>query len=215
MSLGSIWRRLRPQVYGSSRIRRSAAAREGDARYKFIAACPDFRTRLPTQPHIERLVHALEHRGVRIVVSAERMDRVDAGLSRLGLTAPHTTLPPVVWLNVARHGYAPGGTPDPMELLDTLAHEGVHAVAALLGEALPNPEAPEQERNLAELCAHYGSGIVLRRLGDVPGARRNEWMAQHYLDKCAEATTARRAVQIGAQAAEILLSVSGLDILGA
>jgi len=106
---------------------------------------------------------------LNIIVGADALLPADAAqaLPRFGLTLVIPGRPPLIWLNLLKHS-------DSMELVDTVAHEAIHATVNLLGR---HPQTPQPTNELAyhaeEIVALYGANWILNQI-EIPAHRQIE-----------------------------------------
>lgn len=106
-----------------------------------------------------------------IVVGADALLPADAAraLPRFGLTLVLPKRRPLIWLNLFKHT-------DAITLIDTVAHEAIHATVNLLGR---HPQTPQPTNELAyhaeEIVALGGANWILNRIG----APANHQIAQN------------------------------------
>jgi hypothetical protein len=124
-----------------------------------------FRTRVTPSRQLDDILYILSRRGVQVYVSPEAMDGADRYDRRRGRTAVHTSEPPLIWVNLWRHGYAAGGVPEEAALMDTLLREVVHAMTALLGHTIPDASTSIREEDLKVITIRHGASLLLDRLG--------------------------------------------------
>ncbi len=102
-----------------------------------------------------------------IVVGADALLPPDAAraLPRFGLTLVLPKRRPLIWLNLLKHV-------DAMTLIDTVAHEAIHATVNLLGR---HPQTPQPMNELAyhaeEIVALYGANWILNQI-EIPAHRQ-------------------------------------------
>lgn len=95
-----------------------------------------------------------------IVVGADALLPADAAraLPRFGLTLVLPKRRPLIWLNLLKHM-------DAMTLIDTVAHEAIHATVNLLGR---HPQTPQPTNELAyhaeEIVALSGANWILNKI---------------------------------------------------
>ncbi len=106
---------------------------------------------------------------LNIIVGADALLAADGAqaLPRFGLTLVIPGRPPLIWLNLLKHS-------DSMELVDTVAHEAIHATVNLLGR---HPQTPQPTNELAyhaeEIVALYGANWILNQI-EIPAHRQIE-----------------------------------------
>lgn len=97
---------------------------------------------------------------LNIVVGADALLPADAAqaLLRFGLTLVLPKRRPLIWLNLLKHV-------DAMTLIDTVAHEAIHATVNLLGR---HPQTPQPMNELAyhaeEIVALSGANWILDKI---------------------------------------------------
>lgn len=150
------------------------AQREG---YKYLATLPDLNTRLRRVPGpVAPIVDRLRTEGTRFVVSEPQFDKVDATQDRVGLTARDELLPPIVWINIARHANMPAQLAE-SELTDTLIHEGAHATGHYLSRLATSPDSPMPDQEDEEAVVHAIAAIIWRKIGRLDLAQHNEQLS--------------------------------------
>jgi hypothetical protein len=202
-------------------------ALDGDEDYEYIANFPTFRSRITPSKRLNFILSTLRRRGVQVYVSPEAMDAVDSrASSRVGLTAEHTSsaayfwqshatqIPgapsaavredksPLIWLNLAKHGYGAGGTPEEDELVYTLLREVMNAMTILLGHKPLDSSASPRDRVSREISILQGRKDILDRMGLNELLERNKVVlsscSRHVRDK----SQLVAAKTLGAQAAD-------------
>jgi len=97
---------------------------------------------------------------LNIIVGADALLPADGAqaLPRFGLTLVIPGRPPLIWLNLLKHSYS-------MALVDTVAHEAIHATVKLLGR---HPQTPQPTNELAyhaeEIVALRGANWILNQI---------------------------------------------------
>lgn len=116
----------------------------------------------------QRLLARLKELGVEIGADTGLSPDEAHRLGRLALTIVMPNQKPLICLNLIRLG-----DHDEAELVDTIAHEAIHAIANLMGRCAELPDIVKEpvEYDAEEIVALAGANYLLRRI-EYPAARQ-------------------------------------------
>ena len=146
--------------------------------------------------------------GLGVLLVAEPLERAQLARTshRLGLTVSLPGAPTVIWVNYDAHVCGPAQALDVAEIIDTIAHEAVHATATMLGRCLVLPEGGASDAYRAEeVCAMVGTAEIHRSLGQHTLAQANEQGARREAGLLKDPSLRARAIRHGRKAARFLL----------
>lgn len=149
-----------------------------------------------------------------IVVGADALLPADAAraLPRFGLTLVIPGRPPLIWLNLLKHM-------DAMTLIDTVAHEAIHATVSMLGRHRQTPQPTnELAYHAEEIVALRGTNWILNRIQAPAGHQivQNLATIDHYAESlirrgCSPAFLQQKDAE-GVAAAKFLMELHLIEV---